>query len=130
MIITMLSLITTPRPPTVYLAPVRTILDVRTTDETSRGMQSVGGVSPPPSPAQSGKDHNLHGIPEVTSGKEMVPQRRYAPENSRLPARTPILGLGCSSFSSFFSPEDGESLTADTISRENSIVCEWVETIR
>lgn len=68
----------------------------------------------------------------ATFGSEngMVPQRRYAPENSRLPANTPILGLGCSSFSTFFSIEDGVSLTVNTISREHSMVREWVETIR
>lgn len=63
----------------------------------------------------------------------MVPQRRYAhgDHSSRLPVNTPILGLGCSSFSTFFlTGVDGVSLTVDTISPELSIVCEWVETIR
>ncbi|KAL7541995.1 hypothetical protein ACHAXR_011659 [Thalassiosira sp. AJA248-18] len=62
------------------------------------------------------------------SGK--VPQRRYADDNHRLPKSTPIVGLGCSSFSTFFSSEDEESLTVDTISRENIAVQGWVETIR
>lgn len=61
----------------------------------------------------------------------MVPQRRYGDHSSRLPTNTPILGLGCSSFSTFFSSDvDGVSLTVDTISPELPIVCEWVDTIR
>jgi hypothetical protein len=64
----------------------------------------------------------------------MVPQRLYAPDNTRLPTKTPILGLGCSSFSSFFSPRgdgDGDDdVTVDTISRDHPVVRGWVDTIR
>ena len=62
----------------------------------------------------------------------MVPQRKYAPDNPRLPNQLPILGLGCSSFSTFFSSHDQgkESLTVDTMSRDHTAVKEWIETIR
>lgn len=59
-----------------------------------------------------------------------VPQRKYAPHNSRLPSYTPILGLGCSSFSSFFSSQDEQPLTVDNISRDHVKVQGWIETIR
>ena len=62
----------------------------------------------------------------------MVPQKKYAPDNPRLPNQLPILGLGCSSFSTFFSSHDHEeeSLTVDTMSRDHIAVKEWIETIR
>ena len=59
-----------------------------------------------------------------------VPQRKYAPGGSRLPSQTPILGLGCSSFSSFFSADNGVSMTVDTISKDHGAVQGWIETIR
>lgn len=62
--------------------------------------------------------------------RTMVPQRRYAPDNPRLPRKTPILGLGCSSFSSFFSSAGDDELTVDTISIDHPAVRGWVETIR
>ena len=60
----------------------------------------------------------------------VIPQRRYAPNHSRLPSYTPILGLGCSSFSTFFSSQDEESLTLDTMFRDHPVVKGWIETIR
>jgi len=62
----------------------------------------------------------------------MVPQRSYAPNNLRLPNTTPILGLGCSSFSTLFSSgeEDVTPLTVDNMSRDHPAVIEWIETIR
>jgi hypothetical protein len=58
-----------------------------------------------------------------------VPQRRYALDNPRLPNKTPILGLGCSSFSSFFTSH-GDDLTANTLSKDHPVVRGWVDTIR
>jgi len=62
----------------------------------------------------------------------IVPQRSYAPNNLRLPNTTPILGLGCSSFSTFFTSgeEDVTPLTVDNMSRNHPAVIEWIETIR
>jgi len=59
-----------------------------------------------------------------------IPQRQYAPDNPRLPSNTPILGMGCSSFSAFFSSQDEGILAADTISKDHVAVQGWVETIR
>lgn len=59
-----------------------------------------------------------------------VPSRKYAQDNFRLPSNTPILGLGCSSFSAFFSSPDEELLTVDTMTKDNNEVKGWVETIR
>mmetsp|Transcript_5734 Transcript_5734/g.12497 ORF Transcript_5734/g.12497 Transcript_5734/m.12497 type:complete len:462 (+) Transcript_5734:84-1469(+) len=66
----------------------------------------------------------------TTDEDQKVPQRQYAPADSRLPTKTPLLGLGCSSFSTFFSSPEEESLTVDTISKDHIAVQGWVETIR
>ena len=63
----------------------------------------------------------------------IVPERSYAPNNLRLPNTTPILGLGCSSFSTFFSSreeDDVTPLTVDNMSRNHPAVIEWIETIQ
>ena len=60
----------------------------------------------------------------------IVPQRQYALGNNRLPNNTPIVGLGCSSFSSFFSSEGEEPLTVHTLSKDHPVVKGWIETIR
>lgn len=65
-----------------------------------------------------------------------VPRRPFGSRLSKrnLPAELPLVGLGCSSFSSFFwTPEEqakyGE-LTVDTITPSHPKVQEWMETIR
>ena len=63
-------------------------------------------------------------------GSSKVPQRKYAPDNPRLPTMAPILGLGCSSFSTFFASDEDSLLTADTISKEHAVVQGWIQTIR
>ena len=73
-------------------------------------------------------NRKLHTMGGIEAGK--VPQRQYAPANSRLPTKLPLIGLGCSSFSSFFSSQNEEALTVDTISRDHVAVKGWVETIR
>jgi aryl-alcohol dehydrogenase-like predicted oxidoreductase len=63
----------------------------------------------------------------------LVPQRVYSTTNKNdLPKHLPLVGLGCSSFSSFFSSggDDEASLTVDTISKDHPVVIGWVETIR
>ena len=68
---------------------------------------------------------------------EKVPSKQYGVhqnrngtyENARLPAALPIIGLGCSSFSTFFSSDD-VALTVDTIAKDHSVVHGWIETIR
>ena len=60
-----------------------------------------------------------------------VPKRSYSEQNTNLPKQLPLVGLGCSSFSSFFSSEEGNNeLTIDTVSREHSAVIRWMKTIR
>ncbi|KAL9183432.1 hypothetical protein ACHAXT_004288 [Thalassiosira profunda] len=59
-----------------------------------------------------------------------VPQRFYARDNPRLPKELPILGLGCSSFSTFFASGDKAPLTVDTMSRDHAAVRGWIATIR
>eukprot|EP00984_Skeletonema_dohrnii_P011351 scaffold4524_cov126-Skeletonema_dohrnii-CCMP3373.AAC.3 len=60
-----------------------------------------------------------------------VPQRSYSEKNTNLPKQLPLVGLGCSSFSSFFSSEDSnDELTVDTVSREHPAVIDWIKTIR
>jgi len=60
-----------------------------------------------------------------------VPQRRYSDKNTNLPKQLPLVGLGCSSFSSFFSSEEGNGeLNIDTVSRDHPAVIGWIETIR
>ena len=65
--------------------------------------------------------------------------------NPRLPSKVPIVGLGCSSFSTFFmtkdelnetkSDNDGDSnitaeITADMLTKDHPKVKEWIKTIR
>eukprot|EP00573_Skeletonema_grethae_P004942 CAMPEP_0201712010 /NCGR_PEP_ID=MMETSP0578-20130828/59428_1 /ASSEMBLY_ACC=CAM_ASM_000663 /TAXON_ID=267565 /ORGANISM="Skeletonema grethea, Strain CCMP 1804" /LENGTH=415 /DNA_ID=CAMNT_0048201067 /DNA_START=271 /DNA_END=1518 /DNA_ORIENTATION=+ len=60
-----------------------------------------------------------------------VPHLRYSDKNINLPKQLPLVGLGCSSFSSFFSSEESnDELTIDTVSREHPAVIGWIETIR
>ena len=60
-----------------------------------------------------------------------VPKRSYSEQNTNLPKQLPLVGLGCSSFSSFFSSEEGNNeLTIDTVSREHPAVIRWVKTIQ
>jgi L-galactose dehydrogenase len=60
-----------------------------------------------------------------------VPQRTYSVTNTNLPKHLPLVGLGCSSFSSFFSAEeDNDELAVDTVTREHPAVIGWIETIR
>ena len=67
--------------------------------------------------------------PSWDADAKKVPRRKYAPPGSRLPSELPIIGLGCSSFSTFFASGD-EGLTVDNMSRGHSVVQGWVETIR
>lgn len=48
---------------------------------------------------------------------------------NRLPETLSLVGLGCSSFSSFFF-DDGKALTVGTLERTNPTVQSWIETIR
>lgn len=52
--------------------------------------------------------------------------------NANLPEHLPLVGLGCSSFSSFFfsAEEDNDDLTVDAVSMEHPAVTGWIETIR
>jgi len=65
-----------------------------------------------------------------------VPRRPFGNRlsNSNLPSDLPIVGLGCSSFSTFFwtSQEHAAhgALTVDNITADHPIVQEWMETIR
>lgn len=69
------------------------------------------------------------GADAETIGKK-VPRRKYASHGSRLPCELPSLGLGCSSFSTFFASDDEAPLTVDNMSRGHAAVKGWVETIR
>lgn len=60
---------------------------------------------------------------------EKVPMKKYAGLNQHLPSSLPIIGLGCSSFSTFFSSTD-DTLTVDTITKDHHVVKNWIETIR
>lgn len=68
-----------------------------------------------------------HERQDVKTGK--VPQKKYGTGNSLLPNSVPIVGLGCSSFSTFFSSTN-EMLTVDTISKDHPVVQGWIETIQ
>mmetsp|Transcript_34806 Transcript_34806/g.66769 ORF Transcript_34806/g.66769 Transcript_34806/m.66769 type:complete len:539 (+) Transcript_34806:79-1695(+) len=80
-----------------------------------------------------------------------VPQRKYGTiqqdqqtvlQNPNLATHVPLIGLGCSSFSTFFSSSDDDdnmthsnsgekaTLTAENISRDHPAVVGWIETIR
>lgn len=60
-----------------------------------------------------------------------VPQRSYSEKNANLPKQLPLVGLGCSSFSSFFSSEDSDDeFTVETVSRELPVVIGWIQTIQ
>ena len=69
----------------------------------------------------------------VNQGRK-VPRRKYGIQrNTRLPSSVPIVGLGCSSFSTFFSSDDsdvGGPLTVDAVSADLPIVQSWIATIR
>ncbi|KAL7521430.1 hypothetical protein ACHAWX_006107 [Stephanocyclus meneghinianus] len=75
---------------------------------------------------------------EPTISMKKVPRKKYGSSlagsgtslNRRLPCSLPIIGLGCSSFSTFFSSEDDDDLTVDTITRDNPAVQGWIQTIR
>eukprot|EP00804_Cyclotella_cryptica_P007411 CCRYP_002619-RA/>CCRYP_002619-RA protein AED:0.26 eAED:0.26 QI:185/1/1/1/1/0.66/3/1686/543 len=75
-----------------------------------------------------------HPRQNVRTGK--VPRRKYGRfSNGRLPPCLPMIGLGCSSFSTFFSSADGDDdddadLTVETITRDIPVVQGWIETIR
>ena len=63
-----------------------------------------------------------------------VPRRVLSVENANLPKDVPIVGLGCSSFSTFFWSKDeessiGGSWTPETIDRTHPKVQEWIGTI-
>ena len=68
---------------------------------------------------------------------QKVPRRPYGTlvKNHRLPNDVPIIGLGCSSFSTFFwSAKDGNDTTTkftpETLQRTHPIVQEWIQTIK
>jgi hypothetical protein len=69
----------------------------------------------------------------VNQGRK-VPRRKYGIQrNTRLPSSVPIVGLGCSSFSTFFSSDDSDvdgPLTVDAVSADLPIVQSWIATIR
>ena len=67
----------------------------------------------------------------------MIPKRRYGIQHEylkkkgsvRLPLKVPIIGLGCSSFSNFFSAEEANPVTLP-VDPKNPRVREWINTIR
>ena len=83
-------------------------------------------------------DHFTKPVPQIVHNEWMarkckkttVPQRIYSVTNTNLPKHLPLVGLGCSSFSSFFSSGDDNPFTVDTISKDHPIVIGWIETIR
>lgn len=84
-------------------------------------------------------DHFTKPVPQIVHNEWMaskckktlsVPQRIYSVTNINLPKHLPLVGLGCSSFSSFFSSGDDNPFTVDTISKDHPIVIGWIETIR
>ena len=73
------------------------------------------------------QDTKTEKVPSKQYGVHQNSNETYA--NTRLPTALPIVGLGCSSFSTFFSSDD-VALTVDTISKDHSVVQGWIETIR
>jgi aryl-alcohol dehydrogenase-like predicted oxidoreductase len=74
---------------------------------------------------------------EQPHSSSKVPRRAFgtALSNERLPPTLPIVGLGCSSFSTFFwTDEDHQAfsggLTVESITKDHPRVQEWIETIR
>lgn len=73
-----------------------------------------------------------HGI--MASSKGKVRRRPYGSlyGNDKLPATVSLLGLGCSSFSTFFWTANEESLqdwTPETLGRNHPRVKEWIEAV-
>ncbi|CAB9503611.1 L-galactose dehydrogenase [Seminavis robusta] len=78
----------------------------------------------------------------MTSSAKSVPRRPYGSKfkNSRLPSDLPIIGLGCSSFSTFFWTEQEQKemmisssssdWTPEGMDRSHPQVQEWIATIR
>mmetsp|Transcript_7300 Transcript_7300/g.9458 ORF Transcript_7300/g.9458 Transcript_7300/m.9458 type:complete len:406 (+) Transcript_7300:321-1538(+) len=61
---------------------------------------------------------------------DKVPRRVYGRGiNHRLPEDAPIVGLGCSSFSNFFSGNDHDNVTIPLNPRHQRVV-EWINTVR
>ena len=69
----------------------------------------------------------------MSSPIQKVPRRPFGSGNPKLPTNVPIVGLGCSSFSSFFwTPEEQQlqgPLTVETITKDHPRVQEWIQTI-
>ena len=67
------------------------------------------------------------------SSHQKVPRRPFGNGNDKLPTSVPIVGLGCSSFSSFFWTRDEQEsygpLTVQNITKDHPRVQEWIETI-
>ena len=69
--------------------------------------------------------------------RRKVPRRQFGSKynNPRLPKDVPIIGLGASSFSNFFTPDSSSSIqedppSLDTLSPNHPCVQKWIETIR
>lgn len=60
-------------------------------------------------------------------GSQKVPQRSLRAGNKNLPEKLSIVGLGCSSFSSFFGEDP---LTVENLKQDDPLVQEWIETVR
>lgn len=79
----------------------------------------------------------MEGHPSQDIKTKKVPMKNYEMHlnsnetysNHRLPSSLPIVGLGCSSFSAFFSSGD-DVLTVDTITNGHPTVQGWIKTIR
>lgn len=75
---------------------------------------------------------------EVTESKNRIPQRPFGSlhKNDRLPQSVSIVGLGCSSFSTFFLNRDeisennsNNELTIDRLDPNHPTVRSWIDTI-
>ena len=69
--------------------------------------------------------------------RQACPRRPYGGTNTNtaLQASVPIIGLGCSGYSTFFNPPDPDGgtsnkLTRDTITKDHPQVQKWISTIR
>jgi len=77
------------------------------------------------------EDKNTLKITSTKKSIENLPHRQYGTKynNPNLPSSVPIIGFGCSSFSSFFISNDDQILTCENISKSSSQVKEWINTI-
>lgn len=99
------------------------------TDSTDAGWQAFA------SEAESNVKDTVN-KPEVPQREEkFIPERPVGYDNARLPSKLPIVGLGCSSFSTFFwsknelDQTENSNWTPESMDRSHERVQEWIETI-